>query len=91
MTYAILPGAIYVLCMAASVVCAVLLARTYGRTRSRLLLWTALSFTLLAFNNFFLVLDMLVFREIDFWPARALSFQAAMIVLLYGFVWEADR
>jgi hypothetical protein len=90
-TFAILPGAIYVLCMAASVVCAVLLARTYRRTRSRLLLWTALSFVLLALNNFLLVLDMLVFRAIDLWPARALTFQGAMILLLYGFIWEADR
>jgi len=89
-TFAILPATIYVLCMAASTVCAVLLARTYARTRSRLLLWTAVSFALLTFNNFFLVLDMLVFRDIDLWPARALTFQAAMLVLLYGFVWEAD-
>jgi hypothetical protein len=90
-TIAILPATIYVLCMAASVVCAVLLARTYARTRSRLLLWTALSFTLLALNNLLLVLDMLVFRDIDLWPARAITFQGAMILLLYGFVWEADR
>jgi hypothetical protein len=90
-TFAILPGAIYVLCMAASVVCAVLLARTYARTRSRLLLWTSLSFTLLAVNNLLLVLDMLVFRSIDLWPARAITFQGAMILLLYGFIWEADR
>jgi hypothetical protein len=90
-TFAILPATIYVLCMCASAVCAVLLARTYGRTRSRLLLWTALSFSLLAVNNLLLVLDMLVFRHIDLWPLRAITFQAAMIVLLYGFIWEADR
>jgi hypothetical protein len=90
-TFAILPGSIYVLCMAASAVCGLLLARTYARTRSRLLLWTAISFALLTLNNFFLVLDMLVFREVDLWPARAITFQAALLVLLYGFVWEADR
>ena len=91
MTIAILPATIYVLCMCASAVCAVLLARTYGRTRSRLLLWTAISFGLLTINNMFLVLDMLVFRQVDLWPARAITFQAAMLVLLYGFIWEADR
>ena len=91
MPFAILPASIYVLCMAASAVCALLLARTYARTRSRLLLWTAISFALLTLNNFFLVLDMLVFREVDLWPARAITFQAALLVLLYGFVWEADR
>ena len=90
MTIAILSATIYLLCMATSAICAVLLARTYVRTRSRLLLWTAASFALLTLNNFFLVLDMLVFRNIDLWPARAITFQAAMLVLLYGFIWEAD-
>ena len=90
MTFAILPATIYVLCMAASAVCAVLLVRTYVRTRSRLLLWTAVSFSLLAMNNLLLVIDMLVVRHIDLWAFRALTFQAALLVLLYGFIWEAD-
>jgi hypothetical protein len=88
---AILPATIYVLCMATSAICAVLLTQAYVRTRARLLLWTALSFALLTINNLFLVLDMLVFADIDLWPARAITFQAAMLVLLYGFIWEADR
>lgn len=91
MSYAFLPAAVYVLCMAASIVCAVLLIRTYGRTRSRLLLWTAISFSLLSVNNLLLVLDMLVFIQIDFWPFRAASFLGALAVLLYGFIWEADQ
>jgi hypothetical protein len=90
-TFAILPATIYVLCMAASAVCAVLLVRTYARTRARLLLWTAISFSLLAINNLLLVIDMLVVRRIDLWPERALTFQAALLILLYGFIWEADR
>lgn len=91
MTIAIVPATIYVLCMAASAVCAVLLTQAYIRTRSRLLLWTALSFALLTLNNLFLVLDMLVFLQVDLWPIRAITFQAALLLLLYGFVWEADR
>jgi hypothetical protein len=90
-TIAIVPAIIYLLCMATSAICAVLLGRTYHRTRSRLLLWTALSFALLALNNLFLVLDMLVFLKADLWPLRAISFQAALLVLLYGFIWESDR
>lgn len=90
MSFAILPAVVYVLCVATSVICAVLLARTYARTRSRLLLWTAFSFGLLALNNLFLVLDMLVLRQIDFQPIRAITFIGALLVLLYGFIWEAD-
>jgi len=90
LSFAILPAVVYVLCVATSVTCAVLLARTYARTRSRLLLWTALSFGLLAVNNLFLVLDMLVLRQIDFQPVRAVTLIGALLVLLYGFIWEAD-
>ena len=90
MSFAILPAVVYILCVATSVTCAVLLARTYARTRSRLLLWTALSFGLLAVNNLFLVLDLLVLRQIDFQPVRAVTFIGAILVLLYGFIWEAD-
>ena len=35
---------VYVLCTLASTLCALLLLRDYGRTRSRLLLWSGLSF-----------------------------------------------
>lgn len=84
------PAVVYILCMATSVACAVLLARTYARTRSRLLLWTALSFGLLAINNLFLVLDMLVIRQVDFQPIRGVTFIGALLVLLYGFIWEVD-
>jgi hypothetical protein len=90
LSFAILPAVVYILCMATSVTCAVLLARTYARTRSRLLLWTSLSFGLLAINNLFLVLDMLVLRQIDFQPVRAVTFIGALLVLLYGFIWEVD-
>jgi hypothetical protein len=90
LSFAILPAVVYVLCVATSATCAVLLARTYARTRSRLLLWTALSFGLLAVNNLFLVLDMLVLRQIDFQPVRGITFIGALLVLLYGFIWEVD-
>ena len=91
MSYAILPTITYLLCMTASAICAALLARTYTRTRSRLLLWTAISFSLLVANNLLLVLDMLVFRQVDLWPLREISFLGALVVLLYGFIWEADQ
>jgi hypothetical protein len=91
MSAAALPAVTYVLCMITSAICAVLLARTYGRTGSRLLLWTAISFALLTANNLLLVLDMLVFLQVDLWPLRSATFLGALLVLLYGFIWEADR
>lgn len=85
------PAAVYVLCLVTSVVCAGLLFRAWGRSRSRLLLWTALSFGFLALNNFFLVADMVIFPSVSLWAFRQLSNLAALGVLLYGFIWEAER
>lgn len=90
MSAPVLPAATDVLCMGTAAVAAGLLIRSWMRTRSRLLLWTAISFTLLALNNLLLVLDLLVVQTVDLWPYRAISFDAAMLVLLCGFIWEAD-
>ena len=90
MSFPVLPAATDVLCVATAAACAALLVRTWTRTRSRLLLWTAVSFVLLAINNLLLVLDMFVVRTVDLWPLRAVTFLAAMLVLLCGFIWEAD-
>jgi biotin transporter BioY len=47
-----LPTAVYLLCFLASSTCASLLGRAWWRSRARILLWSALCFTFLAYNNF---------------------------------------
>jgi hypothetical protein len=88
---AVAPTAVYILCLLTSSVCAGLLLRAYGRSRTRLLLWTALSFVCLALNNLLLVADEVVFPAVDLWLPRQLASAAAIAVLLYGFIWEAER
>jgi hypothetical protein len=90
MTMPFTPALVYVLCLATSVLCLVLLVRRYLRTRTRLLLWSALCFVGLAVSNLLLFLDLVVFIEIDMVPFRALSSFAAVAVLLFGFIWEID-
>ena len=80
---------VYGLCLATSLVCAFLLARAWRQTRTRLLLWTSVSFGFLALNNLFLVADMVVFPTVDLWPWRQTASLIAAGVLLYGFVWES--
>lgn len=82
--------AVYLLCFITSAAAMLLLLRSYRRNRSKLLLWSALGFVALAFNNFFLFLDLVVFPRVDLLPLRDLSAFAAVALLLYGFVWEAD-
>ena len=85
------PSLVYALCLATSAFCAFLLLHTWRKTRSRLLFWTALGFGFLAVNNLFLVADMVFFPTVDLWPWRQAASGLAVAVLLWGFVWEAER
>jgi hypothetical protein len=84
------PTLVYSLCFATSALCAFLLGRSFRRTRSRLLFWSAACFVLLAGVNFVVVLDMLVYPEIDFRPVRLWLSLVAVAVLLFGFIWDED-
>jgi hypothetical protein len=87
----LLPTIVYLLCFLTSTACAVLLARAYRRTAARLLLWSAASFALLALNNLSLVLDLVIFPEMDFRLVRHTFTLAAIGVLLFGFIWDLDE
>jgi hypothetical protein len=80
---------VYGLCLVTSLACAFLLVRAWRQTRTRLLLWTALSFASLAVNNLFLVADLVVFPAVDLWPWRQAASLISVGVLLYGFIWES--
>lgn len=84
------PAVVYLLCLLTSGVCAFLLARAWRATATRLLLWAAVCFGLLAVNNLFLFLDLIVFPGIQLLWARQISQLAAICVLLYAFIWEAE-
>jgi hypothetical protein len=85
----IFPAAVYLLCAATSLGCLALLTRSYLRTRSRLLLWSALAFVGFAANNLLVFIDLILLpAEVDLLPLRNLTQLAAIGVLLYGFVWE---
>ncbi len=85
-----IPTAVYSLCLVTSVVCAALLLRAYRAGRSKLLLYTAVGFGLLAVNNLFLVADMVVFPTVNLWPYRQAAALIAVGVLIYGFVFEVE-
>ena len=74
---------VYILCLLSSAACAWLLIRSYVRSRTLLLLWSAASFLLLALNNLLVVVDLLVTPSVDMTIARELSSLAAVLVLLW--------
>lgn len=85
------PTAVYTLCFLASSACALLLGRSYARTRARLLLWSSLCFLFLAANNLLLVIDLLVFPTVDLRLWRVLLSLGAVSVLLFGFIWDLEE
>ena len=80
---------VYVLCAATSIACAVLLLRGYGRSRTRLLFWSGLCFAGLALNNVALFIDLVVIPSADLSLVRSGTALIAMLVLLFGLVWES--
>lgn len=88
---ALFPTTVYLLCFLTSTACAALLLRSFGRTGARLLLWSGLCFLLLAGNNLCVVLDLLVFPNVDFRLLRLLFALAAVSILLFGFVWDLEE
>jgi hypothetical protein len=88
----IFPGAVYVLCFLTSAACAWLLGRSYSANRTRLLLWSSICFVFLALNNLALVLDLVIWpsTEVDLRLPRLLLALAAVVSLIWGFVWEVE-
>ena len=85
-----MPGVVYVLCAATCLLCAVMLFRGYARRRVRLLFWSALCFVGLMLDNVMLYMDVIVFPDIDLVIWRKIPGLIAMMLLLFGLVWESE-
>jgi len=84
-------GAVYILGTLVVLACAILLMRGYVRGRQRLLLWSSLCFFGLAISNFLVFVDLIVLpAQIDLYPLRLATAAVAMLLLLYGLIWEAE-
>jgi len=81
--------AVYVLSFLTSSFCATLLMREYWRTRSRLLLWSSISFMFWALNHAMVFTDLVMFPELDLSLTRASLALVAISLLLYGLIWDA--
>lgn len=81
---------IYLLCALTCVGAAVLLWRGYRRSRQRLLYWSALCFAIMAVANGLLILDLVLLPEVYILPWRSGVTQIALLVLIYGLIFESD-
>jgi hypothetical protein len=81
---------VYVLCALTSLVCAVLLVRSFRANRTKLLLWSSVCFAGLFVNNVLLVIDTNVPNDVlDLSIARAATALASVLALLVGLIWNA--
>jgi hypothetical protein len=83
---------VYSLCALTSLACAVLLVRSWMRTRAKLLAWSSACFVGFTINNVLLVLDLVLYKtEIDLAMARALTAFLSVLALVVGLVWSSKE
>ena len=88
---ATVPDLVYLLCFLTSALCAGLLVRQYYALPTPVLLWSAACFVFLALSNLVVVIDQLVLTEVTLRTPRLVLTLLAVAVLLFGFIWEAER
>lgn len=81
-------AAIYTLCTMTSLLCAVLLLRSYSKSKHRLLFWAGICFVGITLNNILLVADKLIFPSVDLLTVRLLVALIALVFLLYGLIFD---
>lgn len=84
-------AAVYILGFLVTLCCGVLLARAWSSSRKRLLLWSAVCFFGLAVSNLLVFVDLVLLPDVDLYPLRLVTAAAAMMILLYGLIWEGQR
>jgi hypothetical protein len=83
-------GAVYLLCAATCLLCALLLFRGFVKSRVRLLFWSALCFLGLMFDNVMLYVDLVVVPHVDLIVWRKIPGLIATMLLIVGLIWDAD-
>jgi hypothetical protein len=83
--------AVYLFGVLVTLTCGVLLTRAYTNVGKRLLLWSAVCFYFLALSNLIVFFDLVVFPDVDLYRLRLGTAALAMVILLYGLIWEGDK
>ena len=70
--------------------CAVLLLRGYVRSGAHLLLLSSACFFGLSTSNFLIFVDLKILPQVDLYPVRLAIAAVAMLILVFGLVWEGE-
>lgn len=80
----------YTLCAIVALITACLLLSAYHRQGHRLLLWSGLCFVGFSANNVLLVLDKVIFPDINLSIFRTGIALASLLTLIFGLVWDTE-
>ena len=80
---------VYILSTLTSAACALLLLRSYARSKSRLLFWSGLAFVGLTGNNALVWVDLRMLPAVDLSIWRMIPALAGLAALCYGLIWES--
>jgi hypothetical protein len=86
----VIPQVVYLSCALTSGACAWLLLRGYRSSRTRLLLWSSLSFAAFTANNALLFVDLVLVPNVDLSLVRAALSFVGVAILVFGLVWEGE-
>lgn len=84
-------AAVYILGFLVTLSCGILLFRAYAVSRRRLLLWSAICFVGLAISNLLVFVDLVLLPDVNLYLLRLITAAAAMVILLYGLIWEGQQ
>ena len=83
--------AVYIFGFLVTLACGILLFRAYAKVRKRLLLWSAVCFCGLAISNLLVFVDLVLLPAVDLYLLRLITAAIAMLLLLYGLIWEGQQ
>lgn len=83
---------VYALGALTTLLCAFLLLRGYARSRQPLLFWSGLCFAILTLSNVLLFVDLVLLpHSVSLHLPRLATAALAMVLLVFGLVWESER
>lgn len=84
-------SAVYIFGFLVTLACGILLSRAYAASGKRLLLWSGVCFFGLSLSNLLVFIDLVLLPAVDLYPYRLLTGAIAMLILLYGLIWEGQQ
>jgi hypothetical protein len=81
-------AAVYFLCALTSLICTILLIRSYLKNHVKLIFWSAICFCGQLLSNCILFFDLILFPQVDFSIARLIPAFIGALLLTYSLIWD---